>query len=711
MDMRSLLTLSVTLLPKFPQVYAGDDVTLVCNHKKEIKPTKWFINGTPQSHENYSMLLTSVTPINNGTYQCEQDGLKSDPYTLTVLELEPHAQLSPSIGGAVMTKGDGRNLVLQVDDDLKDWACFVLRGESGFALGVDVYEKAKRGVIFAELKETERATFWCKKKKTELRSNAVTLKMTELMVMLDPPAVPALQGEPVALRCVVWGGPELERAVFYKDQTKLTSSPEGTYTITNATQDDNGKYSCRATYRFSHISAEAARREGDSDTQELKVIGGPPAAAVISDSHNSLKCSCPHCPADCTSYLWYHTPLNDPYERRKLSGNNSSITVKEDGLYSCRVDCGKGFSRLSNIYRYKVEFGGLLYILIGLAVLIILTVLIVWILKRRICGGTNVQASGRDQLMDMRSLLTLSGGEQGTETNSDTKNNGEYQCEQDGSMSDPLELTVLELEPHAQLSPSIGGAVMTKGDGRNLVLKTDDDLKDWACFVLRGESGFALEVNVDEKMKRAVIFAELKEAERATFWCNKKGTTLRSNAVTLKKTEHMVMLVPPAVPALQGETVALRCVVWAGPKLENVIFYKDTKVLTSSPEDTYTITNATQDDNGKYSCRATYRFSQISAEATQQEGDSDAQEFKVIVGPPAAVISESDKTLKCSCPRCPADCTSYLWYHTPLNDPYERRKLSENDQSSTVEEEGLYSCRSDCGTGFSRFSNIYRYKG
>ncbi|RXN02256.1 high affinity immunoglobulin gamma Fc receptor I-like isoform X1 [Labeo rohita] len=275
MDMRSLLILSVllalikeyegqtprvTLLPKFPQVFVGDDVTLICNHKKEIKPTKWFINGGQQTHENYSMLLTAVTPKNNGEYQCEQDGSKSDPYTLTVL------------GGAVMTDGEGRNLVLQTDDDPKDWICFVLRGESGFALGVDVDEKAKRGVIFAELKEAERATFWCKKKKTELRSNAVTLKKTELMVMLVPPAVPALQGENVALRCVVWGGPKLESAVFYKDQTKLKSSPEDTYTIINATPDDNGKYSCHATYRFSHISAEAGRREGDSDAQELKVI-------------------------------------------------------------------------------------------------------------------------------------------------------------------------------------------------------------------------------------------------------------------------------------------------------------------------------------------------------------------------------------------------------------------------------------------------------
>ncbi|KAK2870431.1 hypothetical protein Q8A67_024823 [Cirrhinus molitorella] len=412
MDMRPLLILSVllalikedggqnpevTLLPKFPQVYVGDDITLVCNHKGGNKQTTWHINGSPQPIQNYSMLLTAVTTQNNGEYKCDQGGSTSGPYNLTVLELEPHAQLSPSIGGAVMTKGDGRNLVLQVDDDPKDWACFVLRGVRGFALGVDVDEKIKRASIFAELKEAERATFWCKKKKTEHRSNAVTLKMTELKVMLDPPAVPALQGEPVALRCVVWGGPKLENAIFYKDTTKIKSSPEGTYTITHATQNDNGNYSCRATYRYSHISAQAAQQEGYSDAQELKVIGGPPATN-ISGSANNLECSCSHCPAGCTSYLWYHTPFNDPYARRSLPKIGESITVEEEGLYSCRKDCGQGFSRFSDVYSYK-EPGtvNVMPILIA-AILIILGVLIVVLiaLKRR-RGESSIQAAKRDK--------------------------------------------------------------------------------------------------------------------------------------------------------------------------------------------------------------------------------------------------------------------------------------------------------------------------
>ncbi len=71
--------------PKLNQVFVGDDVTLICNREGGSKPTKWFFNGKTQTHDDYSMLLTAVTPENNGVYECVQGGTKSDPVTLTVL--------------------------------------------------------------------------------------------------------------------------------------------------------------------------------------------------------------------------------------------------------------------------------------------------------------------------------------------------------------------------------------------------------------------------------------------------------------------------------------------------------------------------------------------------------------------------------------------------------------------------------------------------
>ncbi len=106
-----------------------------------------------------------------------------------------------------------------------------------------------------------------------VQSDLCLVCFSEHMVMLVPPAVPVLQGEPVTLRCVVRGGPKLEKTVFYKNNIEIKSSSEDTYTITNPTQSDDGKYSCHATYRFLGNSAKTAQKEGESEAQELKVIG------------------------------------------------------------------------------------------------------------------------------------------------------------------------------------------------------------------------------------------------------------------------------------------------------------------------------------------------------------------------------------------------------------------------------------------------------
>ncbi|XP_706537.4 uncharacterized protein [Danio rerio] len=412
--MKSLLTLSVFLvlikedngekpevsrLPRFPQVYVGDDVTFIC--KGGSNPTKWIINGIEQPHQNHVMLLTTVTPHNNGQYECEQNGEKSVPVPLTVLVLEALAQLSPSVGGAVITKGEGRNLVLQVDDaeELHNWKCFALRGESGVKFNrIDVNKKLKRAVIFAELKEAERATFWCLNKNKTHRSNAVTLKMTDKLVMLEPPAAPALLGDSVALRCVAWGAEKVEKATFYKNQIEIPDITADTYNIT-ATPEASGTYHCHATYRYSHISATAAEKEGDSDAQEIKVIDGPPAASITVSGHY-LECSCPKCPDNCTSCYWYYTPFNDKYNRTRLPEDNPTIYLKEAGNYSCRMNCGKGFSRFSQHYRHKAQSGSgnVLPIILGLLLLVIGLLIVALVAKKqRKKRESNIQEANKDK--------------------------------------------------------------------------------------------------------------------------------------------------------------------------------------------------------------------------------------------------------------------------------------------------------------------------
>lgn len=73
----------MSLLPRFPDVFVGDDITLIC--KGGSGTIKWFINGAQQSHQDYLMVLTAVTSDNSREYECERGGLKSNKLPITVL--------------------------------------------------------------------------------------------------------------------------------------------------------------------------------------------------------------------------------------------------------------------------------------------------------------------------------------------------------------------------------------------------------------------------------------------------------------------------------------------------------------------------------------------------------------------------------------------------------------------------------------------------
>ncbi|XP_073720394.1 uncharacterized protein [Misgurnus anguillicaudatus] len=375
-------------LRKYPLVYVGDDITLAC--KGAAEPITWKINAVEQSNKNSIMIVMMVTPENNGKYTCQKNGEESDPFTLTVLVLEPHAQLSLPIGGAVITKGEARILTLQVDEDLEKWKCFAFRNNVGYMLPVTKKNK-NMGTVYAELQDTERATFWCMKNKTNHRSNALTLKMTERLVMLEPPVAPVWRDETITLRCAVWGGAEVIQAEFYKDNVIVNKKrvQRDKYKITNATELNNGEYKCIATYKYSHISSAAATHTHESDPQELKVIGGPPVAVLGIDNKGSLQCSCKHCESVCKTYEWYYT--DNSGTRTKLQEETKhEINLIVGGSYICRAACQDGFSRFSTPHVYqRPSYGvGVAVAVVLASILMLIIILVAFKCRRSAVNGT-----------------------------------------------------------------------------------------------------------------------------------------------------------------------------------------------------------------------------------------------------------------------------------------------------------------------------------
>lgn len=93
---------------------------------------------------------------------------------------------------------------------------------------------------------------------------------------------PAVVGESLTLRCLVWGTDRIRRAAFYRENNALAESEKPTYEIRNVTESAAGRYKCDATYRHVAQTTETLH-EKVSDIQDVFVQGmhTPPTLSRI----------------------------------------------------------------------------------------------------------------------------------------------------------------------------------------------------------------------------------------------------------------------------------------------------------------------------------------------------------------------------------------------------------------------------------------------
>lgn len=77
--------------------------------------------------------------------------------------------------------------------------------------------------------------------------------------------------------------------------------------------------------------------------------------------------------------------------------------------------------------------------------------------------------------------------------------------------------------------------MIPRGEARVLTLQVDEELDKWKCFAFRDNAGFVIHIMPD-RMNVGRVYADLQNAQRATFWCKKSASTHRSNVVTLMMT-------------------------------------------------------------------------------------------------------------------------------------------------------------------------------
>ncbi|XP_018520078.1 uncharacterized protein LOC108875553 [Lates calcarifer] len=425
---------TVTMTPELKTIFSGDLFYLGCNSKTSGSSVKWYFNDSEQHQTKEIFEIAVASPKHSGSYQCETNGQKSDTFSISVIEHGPSASLTIKTGHPVMPKGGAVILQLYHEDGLDGWLCWVYRREKKQRKSIRFKSlDTPTDFTFQTLLTDPMSIFWCTNKtQQEKRSNQVTVRISDQDIFLEMYPLPAVVGEPLTLRCLVWGTDRISKAVFYKGDTVIADGKAFTHKIKDVTESTEGKYKCDATY--THVARTAGPDYHKfSDVQDVFVQVAPIKAVL--DTDNGLRCSCSRCGSDVT-YHWYKK-TDDRWERMDVTSN--PMTPEVGGNYACKAKWKTSQSVMSNVHTYHTSSNLVMVLVILLVVAGSVTVLIGFIFYRRrnVTGPVYEDVPRRLQEGDENYEMLQKAGSSQRETPYDTlqpeasgraKKEGEYEA-------------------------------------------------------------------------------------------------------------------------------------------------------------------------------------------------------------------------------------------------------------------------------------------
>lgn len=211
----------------------------------------------------------------------------------------------------------GHSVILKLhnDDGLLGWTCHVYREARNEKKKIKFRQDNGNTLVFQTSNlEVPETIFWCTDQAEQSRSNQIVLRASGRLTVIrakdihiyvlynlfchlnfigkkNSPSViqlhlllsdkpvslemypqPAVLGESLTLRCLVWGTDQITEAIFSKDGTVIEHGIQSTYMISKVTESTKGKYQCNATYTYKgHTHGPPYRKE--SEVQEVLVQG------------------------------------------------------------------------------------------------------------------------------------------------------------------------------------------------------------------------------------------------------------------------------------------------------------------------------------------------------------------------------------------------------------------------------------------------------
>uniref|UniRef100_A0A3Q3MMY8 Uncharacterized LOC109986740 n=1 Tax=Labrus bergylta TaxID=56723 RepID=A0A3Q3MMY8_9LABR len=349
----------VSLSPTFTKIYSGDTFYLRCEGSASQSGVKWYFNDTEQMQTNETWKIAVATPWHSGSYQCESNRQTSDKITINVLGYAPSASLIIRTGQPVMRVNESVILQLDNEDGLRGWHCEVYRGKTTKYIKLKLQEDSVSLDFQTSQLTVPETIFWCMNG-GQHRSNQITVRTSEKTVSLEMYPLPAVVGESLTLRCLVWGTDQISQTTFYKDGVMLVRSDDPTYTIPSVTESAKGRYKCMSIFTYKDRTAGPHYSESSDDQDVLVLV--PPMKAFLS-ANVGMSCSCPLCPT-ASSYSWYFKSDDKPWTQ--VYSGQGFMMPKDSGTYACRALWSTGRSYLSSSFVYHPPVKTLFLVLVFL---------------------------------------------------------------------------------------------------------------------------------------------------------------------------------------------------------------------------------------------------------------------------------------------------------------------------------------------------------
>ncbi|XP_058874536.1 titin-like [Acipenser ruthenus] len=739
---------TITLKPPFPEIFTGETVTLRCGVEGGSAGWKylWYKDNedTPvlqtagRSITGDSYTITAAAVSDQGQYWCRgQRGDQplysqlSDPEILNITDVRPKAVLTLHPAWTQIFTGETVTLSCEVGGSA-GWGFKQYRDGREEAGCSDQYRRRDGdSCTISNAQHYHSGVYWCESTSGQERSNAVTLTVSNEWVILQTPPQPVIEGDALTLRCRVRYNYHITKVVFYKDNKELQSQADTELSVNRVSKSDEGSYKCRArwwsSYHYSEGYAEV--RVSVRGLPQTTLTLEPPFPEIFTGDTFTLRCGVKGGSAG-WKYLWYKDSEVTPMLQtagRSITGDSYTITaaaVSDQGQYCCRGQRGDQplYSQLSDKVILTVSE------LFTSPALTVIPDASVWEGETVTlqCGaqinkqGTQLQYH---YIKDNGNLRGAGSRDPYSIPAAQLRDTGSYQCEVEAAgtgvkkISDSVSLTVKE-RPQAVLTQEPAWTQIYESESVTLRCEVQGDYTDWRFTWYKARRNAPVTQYYYSRIDDKYTISSATQYHSGEYTCKGERTdnpsySKTSNALTLRVSERpqAVLTQEPAWTQIyESERVTLRCQIPGDYTDWRFTWYKARRnapvtqdSYSSIDGDRYTISYATRDHSGEYTCKGE-RTGNPSYSKT-----SDALTLRVSERPQAVLTQEpawtqiykSERvTLRC---QVQGDYTGwrFSWYKARRNAPVTQDSYSSIDGDrytisyATKDHSGEYTCKGE----------------